>query len=176
MRNKLTDSEFPPVVMINVLPSTVRHITLTSLGLKQFVCGIQTWSSANSKGQWSDAASFLTASRRSVGTEALRATTDRTRTRETEEGWSFQGGMGDVKWAILKWFLLHFIPLCSWSVLVCVIQTNTDIPLVTMKQTFPRKYPGSRYFREASADWKLSANKTIYITGWSVGQHSNYSR
>lgn len=25
-----------------------------------------------------------------------------------------------------------------------------------MKQTFPRKYPGSRYFKDASADWKLS--------------------
>lgn len=29
-----------------------------------------------------------------------------------------------------------------------------------MKQTFPRKYPGSKYFRDASADWKLQQNKT----------------
>lgn len=36
-----------------------------------------TWSSANSKGHCSEAASFLTASRRSGGTEALRAARDR---------------------------------------------------------------------------------------------------
>lgn len=38
---------------------------------------LQTWSSANNRGQWSDEASFLTASRRSAGEEALRATRKR---------------------------------------------------------------------------------------------------
>lgn len=38
---------------------------------------LQTWSSANNRGQWSDAASFLTASRRSAGAEAFRATRKR---------------------------------------------------------------------------------------------------
>lgn len=38
---------------------------------------LQTWSSANNRGQWSDAASFLTASRCSAGAEAFRATRKR---------------------------------------------------------------------------------------------------
>lgn len=41
------------------------------------------------------------------------------------------------------------------------------IPLVTMKQTFPRKYAGSRYFSDVSVDFKLVERKnkqTIQVT------------
>lgn len=65
-------------------------------------------------------------------------------------------------------FKRFYYMLCLCSCLD-ILQVNTKlkinkdlthcIPLVAKKQTFPRKYPGSKYFREASADFKLLLNK-----------------
>lgn len=126
----------------NEQKSFLDTVANTSTTFKLWVYNVswQTWSSANSKGHCSDAASFLTASRRSVGTEALRATRDRCTTGQPVGEWYTEktelkvGHFTTIKEGMryinsekihLRPFLLHLI-FYSCFALLYVIQRAED--------------------------------------------------
>lgn len=130
---------------------------------------VRTWSSAKSKGHCSDAANFLTASTRSVGTEALRAARDR-RTREqpvrewrTEWGlaWprSFSNSKGSEKLAISDHFrstssLLVF----TWFGELRTINKETGEPRPYRWSPWSRPFRGNMRGANASATLLLNAD------------------